>query len=175
MFAVAGAALVAAAVTAVVVANSGPATASPWDELAGKASCDCVVKNTKTGEYRAVFGYDNPSDKAGKIAVGDRNRVELFTPSSAHRSDGLQVTQFEPGHHKAAFATGWVSKDTEVTWTVGSQKVQANWAKPSCGKDVSLPAGGNGSGPLVALLGSLLVAGGVVLFRRRRMAKARAS
>jgi LPXTG-motif cell wall-anchored protein len=161
LFAVAGAALVAVAITGAILLTSGPATAH-WQTLSGKATCDCVVKNAKTNEYRAVFGYDSDNKSAGKIALGDNNAVY---PA---KLDGAQTTTFQPGSHRAAFATGWVSKDTQVSWNVGGQKVSADWNKPTCGRDVSLPATGNGSGPLIALAVSLLIAGGAIVLRKRR-------
>jgi LPXTG-motif cell wall-anchored protein len=165
MFSVAGVALLAAAIAGVVLFNSGPATAT-WQTIAGQTTCDCVVKNTETNQYRAVFGYHSTSKSAGKISVGTNNKLEVSGGPS--KLDGVQTTTFEPGSHKAAFATGWLSKDAEVTWSVGGQKASANWNKPTCGRDVSLPATGNGSGPLLALAASLLIAGGAIVLRKRR-------
>jgi LPXTG-motif cell wall-anchored protein len=169
MFAVAGVAVVAAAVTGVILLNTGPATAH-LQSLSGTTTCDCVVKNTKTNEYRAVFGYDSTSRSAGKISLGANNHIQLTgaDASSSSKIDGVQTTTFEPGAHRAAFATGWVSKDTQVTWAVGEQRASADWNKPTCGRDVSLPATGNGSGPLLALAASLLIAGGAIVLRKRR-------
>lgn len=168
---VAGVAVLAGVVTSVVALNSGPAGAH-WQTLAGEATCDCVVKNAKTNEYRAVFGYHNDSKQAGTIARGENNKLEVtgLNAPSAKKIDGVQPEKFETGQHKAAFATDWVSKDVQVTWAVGGKTVAANWSKPTCGNDVSLPATGNGSGPIIALLGSLLIVGAVVLVRRRRAA-----
>ena len=168
VLAIAGAALVAAAVAAIVMVNSGPATAT-WRTLNGNVTCDCVVKNTKTNEYRAVFGYDNEGKSAGKIERGDNNRLEVTGAGSSSKVDGVQPTEFEPGSHRAAFATTWVSKDTQISWNVGGKRVSADWNKPTCGRDVSLPASGNGSGPVIALVASLLIAGGAIVLRRRRL------
>jgi LPXTG-motif cell wall-anchored protein len=165
MFSAAAVALVAAAIAGIVLFNSGPATAT-WQTIAGQTTCDCVVKNTDTNQYRAVFGYNSTSRSAGKISVGANNKVEVTGGSAT--VDGAQTTTFEPGLHKAAFATGWVSKDAKVTWSVGGQQAYADWSKPTCGRDVSLPATGNGSGPLLALAASLLIAGGAVVLRKRR-------
>lgn len=167
---VAGVAVLAAAVTSVVVLNTGPAAAT-WQTLAGNATCDCVVKNDKD-QYRAVFGYTNPGKQTGRISVGDNNRLQLtgLNAPSSSKVDGVQTTTFDPGTHKAAFATGWVSKDVQVTWAVGGKTVAANWSKPTCGRDVSLPATGNGSGPIIALLASLLIVGAAILVRKRRSA-----
>lgn len=166
MLSVAGVALLAAAIAGIVLFNPGGPAAAHWQTMSGETTCDCVVKDTKTNKYRAVFGYTSTSKSAGKIATGDNNKLEVT--GSASKVDGVQTTTFEPGSHKAAFATGWVSKDAEVTWSVGGQTVSANWSKPTCGRDVSLPAGGNGSGPLLALGASLLIAGGAIVLRKRR-------
>ena len=166
LFGVAGVAVVAALVGSLVLLNTGPAAAT-WPTMAGTTSCDCIVKNTETGEYRAVFGYQNTSRSAGKIVRGDNNKLEV-TGGSA-KVDGVQTTTFEPGEHRAAFATGWIPKDAEVTWYVGGKTSTANWSKPTCGRDVSLPADGNGSGPVVALALSGLIATGAVVLRRRRL------
>lgn len=157
------------AVIGLLVLNAGPATAT-WQTLAGNATCDCVVKDTKSNRYRAVFGYQNTGRQSGRITVGDNNRLVLSGTNApaADKIDGAQTTTFEPGTHRAAFATGWISANVQVTWTVGGKQASANWNKPPCGRDVDLPAGGNGSGPVIVLLASLLIAGGALVVRRRR-------
>jgi hypothetical protein len=152
-----------------VLFNSGPAAAT-WQSLSGQPTCDCIRKNDK-GEYQAVFGYDSTSKSSGKIARGDNNKLELtgLNAGSSSKIDGAQTDTFEPGSHRASFATGWISKDAEVTWAVGGKRVSANYRKPTCGRDVSLPADGNGSGPILALALSGLIAAGVVVLRRRRL------
>ncbi|MDT4995722.1 MAG: hypothetical protein QOH97_5614 [Actinoplanes sp.] len=166
-FTVAGVALVAAAVTGLLLLSTGPATAT-WQTISGSTSCNCVVKNTETNEYRAVFGYSSNGKQSGKIELGDNNKLEV-TGAAASNIDGVQTTTFEPGSHVAAFATGWLPKDAKVSWSVGGQKASADWNKPTCGRDVSLPATGNGSGPLLVLGVGLLVAGGAIVLRKRRI------
>ena len=161
----AGAVTVAGVATALVL-HTGPAAAT-IASLSGGPTCDCVVKDTKTNTYRAVFGYVNDSKSAGTIAAGSNNTLE-FSGGSTRSTDGKVTTRFEPGTHKAAFATGWVSKDTTVTWRVGGKNIAAHWDRPTCGKDVSLPAGGNGSGPVIVLVAAAVAAGGVVVWRKRR-------
>ena len=170
LLAVTGVAAVAAVVSGVTF-GAGPAAAT-WQTLSGSTNCDCIVKNAETNQYRAVFGYTNNSSRPGRIAIGDNNRLVASGPGapSADKVDGVQTTTFETGTHKAAFATTWISKDAQVSWTVGGRTVTANWNKPTCGRDVSLPADGNGSGPVIALLASAVIAGGAVLLRRRRTA-----
>ncbi|WP_436530932.1 hypothetical protein [Actinoplanes sp. HUAS TT8] len=161
-----GAAALVVAIAAALMLNTGSAAAT-WKTLAGTPTCDCVLQNSKSGTYRAVFGYTSTAGSAGTIAAGDNNQVLL---SGSTRSTVADVTtRFEPGTHKATFATGWLSKDTSATWTVGGKTVTANWSKPTCGSDVSLPAGGNGTGPLIALIMAGVIAA-FVFWRKRRKA-----
>ncbi|MEU4619547.1 hypothetical protein AB0G04_06160 [Actinoplanes sp. NPDC023801] len=162
----AGVVALAAAVTTALFLNTGPAAAT-WQTLSGSPTCDCVVKDSSTGKYRAVFGYVSHSNATGTIAAGANNRVEL---SGGASTDAKVTTKFQPGTHKASFATGWVGKDTQVTWKVGGKSVAAHWNRPTCGNDVSLPAGGNGFGPILAFLAAGAVAAVVAVWRRRRAA-----
>ncbi|GAA1637493.1 hypothetical protein [Actinoplanes couchii] len=164
----AGAVALVAAVTTALFVNTGPAAAT-WQTLSGSPTCDCVVKNSKTGEYRAVFGYVSNSTATGKIAAGANNRLELTGGSGS--LDTAVTTRFEPGTHKASFATGWVSKNAQVTWSVGGKTVAAHWNRPTCGNDVSLPAGGNGLGPIIALLAAGVVFVLAAVIRRRRVTR----
>lgn len=164
----AGAVALVAAVTAALFFSTGPAAAT-WQTLSGTPTCDCVVKDSSTGKYRAVFGYVNDTGSTGKIAAGDNNKVVLAAGSGS--IDATVATRFEPGTHKAAFATGWVSKNTQVTWSVGGKSVAATWNRPTCGDDVSLPAGGNGFGPILVFLAAGAIAAFVAVWRRRRAAR----
>ena len=154
----AAAALIVVAVGGTFLAST-PATAT-WTDFEATATCDCVLKQGE--RYKAVFGYANSTTKIGEFEAGQYNAVSGSTGTEV-------VTRFEPGTHKAAFASGWVGRNEVVTWTIGSQRVVATWDKPTCGPSVSLPAGGNGSGPVIALAASLLIAAGVVLTRKFRL------
>ncbi len=163
-----GAAALVIAIAAALMLNTGAAAAT-WKTLAGSPTCDCVLQNSQNNTYRAVFGYVSTANSAGTIAAGDNNKVVLG--SGTTRSTAAEVTtRFEPGTHKATFATGWLAKDTSATWTVGGKTVTASWNKPTCGSDVSLPAGGNGTGPLIALIMAGLIASFVVWRKRRKAA-----
>ena len=164
----AGAVTLVAAVTAALFLNTGPAAAT-ITSLNGNVTCDCVVKDSSTGKYRAVFGYVNNTGATGRIAAGDNNRVELTGGATA--VDAKVTTTFAPGTHKASFATGWVSKSTQVTWKVGGKSVAAHWNRPTCGNDVALPAGGNGFGPIIALVAAGLVFLLAAVVRKRRAAR----
>ena len=139
------AASIVATIAAVLAVSGAPASAD-WQSFGGTPTCDCVVQDTRTNTYRAVFGYVTDSGSSGRMASGANNRVEF---SGGTAGSEVEVTEtFDKGTHKATFATGWLPRTTQAT----------------CGKDVSLPAGGNGSGPLLAGL----TAGAVVLWRRRK-------
>jgi hypothetical protein len=163
----AGAVALVIAIAAALMLNTGSAAAT-WKTLAGTPTCDCVLQNSKDNTYRAVFGYVSTANSAGSIAAGDNNRV-VVSGGSTKNAAAAVTTRFEPGAHKATFATGWLSRDTAATWTVGGRTVTATWHKPTCGSDVSLPAGGNGTGPLIALVMAGLVAS-FVFWRKRRKA-----
>jgi hypothetical protein len=102
--------------------RSAPAT-STWTGFEATAFCDCVVKDGD--RFRAVFGYTNNSDTVGRYEAGRDNQVSGAPGTTV-------VTRFEPGTHAAAFTSGWVTKDEVVTWTVGAQRVVADWGKPAC-------------------------------------------
>ncbi|MEV6343115.1 LPXTG cell wall anchor domain-containing protein [Actinoplanes sp. NPDC051851] len=152
-------------VAAIVTLTPGVAEAS--STLNGSPTCNCVVQNSKNNTYRAVYGYVNNSSSTTTIAAGSNNKLSLSGGTSS--TDDDVTTTFKPGTHTATWATGWLSKGTTATWTVGGQSVSANWNKQTCGSDVSLPASGNGTGPLIALVGAGLIAG-FVFWRKRRKA-----
>jgi hypothetical protein len=131
----------------------------------------CIVPGSN-GTYRAVFGYDSPTTKYN-IPVGQSNKL---IPSSLN---GSQPTKFEIGAHRAAFTTPAISNSQTVTWSVytsyefPTSSATASSASRTCGPEVSLPAEGNGTGPVVIVAVSLVVAF-LVLALRRRTATVRA-
>jgi hypothetical protein len=157
----AAAALVVVAVTGAFIAVQ-PANAT-WTSMSGTPTCDCVRLSEDGKSYQAFFGYDNPTKVIGTIERGSNNEVFPRT------AGGTQVEKFRPGANRAAFASGWVPTSSEVVWSVGGKTVTATSTRKKCDTKVSLPADGNGSGPVVALVLSLVIAGGVVLVRRRRL------
>jgi hypothetical protein len=158
--ALAAAALLLVAIGGVFVAQQ-PATAT-WTSLNKAPQCDCVEQSSDGKSYRAVFSYDNETKYTGRIEKGGNNAV------FPKQIDGNQTTEFT-AKGKSTFATGWVSNNQDVEWRVGGQTAKASSKSKRCDKKVSLPADGNGSGPVLALAVSLLIAGGVVLVRRRRL------
>lgn len=160
----AAAALLAAGATTVVVFAPPAAAASGFT---GKLTADCVVHGPNN-TYRAVFGYDSTGSGTVRVPAGNDNAL---TPGHLN---GVQTTTFEPGKHRGAFATGRLSHAHKITWKVGSLSATALYTSPTCGPSVSLPADGNGTGPVIALVGSIVVAAGLVALRRRRHRQASA-
>lgn len=148
--------LIGAAALMVVVVVAGlslsatPAAAN-WDWLPGRVTLDCVVL-TQGNTYRAVFGYENNTHHTITIPVGPFNHVN---PKSVN---GMQVTKFKPGTHRAAFATRHVSRNQRITWTVGLSSATATASSPRCGPSVELPAEGNGMAPVLVVAGSVVAA-----------------
>ncbi|SFE38959.1 hypothetical protein SAMN05421541_101509 [Actinoplanes philippinensis] len=163
----AGAVALVAAITTALFLKTGPSAAT-WQTLSGSPTCDCIVKDSSTGRYRAVFGYVSDASGPGTIAAGANNRL-VFSGGTTS-TDATVAARFSPGTHRAAFATGWVSRDTRVTWQVGGKSVAAYWNRPACGDDVSLPTGGNGFGPILGFLAAGVIAAVVAGRRRRRAA-----
>ncbi|GLW35647.1 hypothetical protein [Actinoplanes regularis] len=164
LIAAATAALVMA-IAAVVTLTASPAAAA-WQTLPGTPAANCVLKNSKNNTYRAVYGYT--ATKAATIPAGDNNRLYLIG-GRTQNTTATVTTDFEPGIHPATFATDWITSDTTVLWWVGGQVATATWNTSSCGNNITLPAAGNGAGPLVALLLAGVVAM-FVLWRNRRKA-----
>jgi hypothetical protein len=149
-----------AAVLAVLGAPPAPAVAGdapprPW--------IDCVVISNDS--YRVVFGYE----KAGRrttIPVGPTNRLR---PA---RIDGAQPTVFQTGWQPGVLFTPPVAKAETVSWTIGQVTATASTRTRSCGQQVSLPAEGNGVGPVLVLVGSVLLSMAIAAVRGRRRPKA---
>jgi hypothetical protein len=146
-----GAAAILAACFALTALVPTAAAASPdGANPSGGPTVDCVVP-ASDGTYRAVFGYDNPTSYTATVPVGPYNTMD---PASLN---GIQPTVFTPGAHRAAFATAVVAKGKKVSWTLFGMTVTASSQSPTCGPTVSLPAEGNGIGPVLVLAGSVLL------------------
>jgi hypothetical protein len=131
--------------------------------LPGQLTVDCVVAGEQ-GTYRAVFGYDNSSQYEVTVPVGTYNSL---SPSYLNLN-GIQTTTFQPGAHRATFTTPALSRSESVRWTVGPLSVTASWNSRSCGPQVSLPADGNGTGPVFVIGASVALALIVLRSRRRK-------
>jgi hypothetical protein len=127
---------------------------------------DCVV-TAEDGSYTAVFGYDNRGTTAVGIARGAANKV-VPTPLG-----GSEPTAFQPGVQHAVMAVR-VTKGAAPIWDLDGTHLSVRKADATeCTSPTALPATGNGTGPVVALVAAGVL-GAVVLHRveRRRSAAA---
>ncbi|MCU7724179.1 hypothetical protein ODJ79_10675 [Actinoplanes sp. KI2] len=158
-----GAAALVVAITAAVTLTASPAAAAS----SVTPTANCVVKSGKDDTFRVVFGYTSTASQTSTIPAGPNNRLEFV--GSTQSTAATVTTDFEPGSHPASFATDWIDKDTTVTWRLDGQSASSSWNQSSCGNNITLPAAGNGAGPVVALLLAGVVAM-IVLWRKRRKA-----
>lgn len=140
---------------------------------------DCVAVNAD-GSYNAVFGYDNSGAQldvpVGTTTVKGSTYTNEVLPA---KYDGSQPTRFYSGSHRAVFTVQFAA-DESVTWKlaydknggVGEVEVAATASanSPQCAAGPELPGAGNGSGQIIVIGFSALVAGIVSLLRRRRVA-----
>lgn len=140
----------------------------------GAIGVDCIIPGPGT-EYRVVFGYRNNGEQLVHRPVSSYPASGSTTTTSSSTNlmslsslNGSQVSYFEPGTRHGAFTTAVVTASS-VSWTVGGTTVTATRNSPTCGSPVSLPAQGNGTGPALVLLASLVVATFLLWARRRRL------
>ena len=152
-FRVAAAVAVVAGVlgTTAVPALAGPVPVSP--------ALNCIVLGSN-GTFQAVFDYHAKNNVT--IPVGPNNNLDPPT------LNGNQPTDFTFGWNRAAFATAPVSGTTVVTWTVDGISASADSTSGACGPNVSLPSEGNGIGPVIVIVLSVLLSMLAVAWRRRR-------
>jgi len=157
---------VAGAVLCLVATTAAPAAAVTQEPVT--VTLDCIVPGTD-GTYRAVFGYDSPTTKY-TIPIGVNNRI---TPQSLDR---IQPNKFEVGSYRGAFTTPPVDNGQQVTWTVTTSasyptsSATASSSSTACAPPVSLPAEGNGTGPVLIVAASVLVTFMILSVRRRVVA-----
>ncbi|GGK24651.1 hypothetical protein GCM10010124_16480 [Pilimelia terevasa] len=155
----------AAAALAVLAALVLPATPASAHFGQVVPAVDCVTVPVN-GTYRAVFNYTSYSSSAVTVAVGTNN---IVSPGGLN---GSQPTRFSPGPRRAAFTTAAVPVNTVVVWKVHGNTATARSSSRSCGPQVSLPADGNGTGPVLALGASAVIAGAALLVRALRRRRA---
>ena len=151
--------LATTAVTAVValtpgVAGAAPGRSGPPDVV---PLVDCVTGHAD-GSWTAVFGYDNRTGAPVEIPGGPANQV---TPP---RYDGTQPTTFQPGVRHGVFSVT-VTSGGGPMWHLGRTNLAAREGGTACPPSTQMPADGNGTGIVVALV--LAGAVGAVVLRRR--------
>ena len=118
---------------------------------------DCVITH-RDGSWTAVFGYDNRTGAVARIPAGPANQV---TPRGY---DGAQPTTFEPGVRHGVFSVT-VTSGGGPMWHLGRTNLAAREGGTACPPSTQMPADGNGTGVVVALV--LAGAVGAVVLRRR--------
>jgi MYXO-CTERM domain-containing protein len=118
---------------------------------------DCTITHPD-GSWTAVFGYDNRTGARVEIPVGPANQV---TPSGYGRP---QPTTFQPGVRRAVFSVT-VTSGGGPMWHLGRTNLAARKGTTVCPPSTQMPADGNGTGIVVALV--LAGAVGAVVLRRR--------
>jgi len=85
---------------------------------------NCVAQ-TGSGQYTAVFGYQNDSAQTIVVPIGQTNG---FSSTPVGRG---QHVAFLPGEHDGAFVVDFAASD-EITWNVGEQQVTASSSTTAC-------------------------------------------
>ena len=137
--------------------GAAPAQAGAVTPLA-----DCYTDNGN-GTYTAVLGYSNTSGRAQKFAVGTSNNL------SPSKFNGMQPTSFKAGTYHGVFSVTFTVADAyNAGWTLDGTSLTINNAGSvgTCPPGTQMPADGNGTGAVVALLAAGVV--GVLLVRRVR-------
>jgi hypothetical protein len=124
------------------------------------------VVSRPDGSFRAIFGYSN-AGPATTVPVG---RYNWLFPDELN---GLQPTAFATGSRTTAFATPFLPKDSIVAWTVQDRVTFAYWRIAECGPGVTLPAEGNGIGPVVVIVLSVMATFAVGWLRSWRAGRRR--
>jgi hypothetical protein len=84
----------------------------------------CVSKVGKD-RYAALFGYDNPLDRAATIAAGTDNSLAGVLPGSGVSP----ITSFSSGRVEQGL---WVPFANEVTWSLRGKTAKATRTSPEC-------------------------------------------
>ena len=149
-------ALVGAVAATVALAPGVAAAGDEYDSsLVPVLTC---VTQAENGTYTAVFGYHNRTSRVISVPRGDNNNVD---PS------GPVPEVFQPGLHHGAFSVT-TTVDRRVEWELYDYDLRAySSSQPSCGPEVQMPADGNGSGAVIALVGAGVI-GAAMVHRSRR-------
>jgi len=131
-----------------LVASAGPANAhvSPIVE--------CVFHDTGTGQYNALWGYDNPSSSTATLPIGGANN---FAPNPADRGQG---TAFAAGRHDNAFVANWNGAGN-LAWNLDTLNAHATASSPACGTN-PVPIAGSDRLTWILLTAAFIGAAAVV-------------
>ncbi len=134
------------------------------DSQPGGPILECSFKDSKTGKYNSLWGYENDTGKTYSVPVGTYNQ---FSSPSANAG---QPTTFLAGRHDNVFV---VTSTGSSAWTLGTVTVTAPSTKTCATNPVPfLPAGV----PTWVTVGGLIVVvllGGVLVQRHLERARAR--
>jgi hypothetical protein len=119
---------------------------------------ECVFHDTGTGQYNALWGYNNPSASTVTLPIGGANN---FAPNPADRGQG---TTFSAGRHDNTFVVTW-SGTGDLAWNLDTLNAHATTNSPACSSN-PVPIATYQTLLWAAL--AVLLAGGAVLFLRRR-------
>jgi hypothetical protein len=150
----------AAVLLAPTPAGAAPDRSDPPDVV---PLLDCVIPGDD-GSWTAVLGYDNRTGDTAAIPVGPANQL---TPT---RYGEPQPTTFGPGVHHAVLPVR-VTGGGGFVWHLGRDNLAVRSGDAACTAE-HLPASGNGTGPLLAFTGALVVGLAVTWRPHRRRARA---
>ena len=123
-----------AAVGFSIVMMAGTASASHKQQ----PIVECVFHDTGTGQWNALWGYDNTSGSVQDIPIGSGN---YFSPGAQGQG---QPTVFQPGTVNNVFTTTW-SGSGSLTWDLNGQSASATTSSTKCGTNpVSIIPGTDG-------------------------------
>jgi hypothetical protein len=146
-------AMVALAATGAAGLMTGVASAKDTPIL------ECVFKDTGTGKYNSLWGYDNSTGHDDPKPVGSLNN---FSPNPQVRG---QPTLILSGVHHNAFVVTW-DGSSSLTWNLDSRSATATKSSTACGSN---PVPMTGDLAWYVLPGALVAFGvaGLWIFRHR--------
>ena len=122
---------------------------------------ECVFKDTGTGKYNSLWGYNNTGSTV-EYSIPSKNS---FSPTPKDRG---QPSTFSAGMHHNAFVVTWNGSGT-LAWTINGTKVSSTKSSTVCSSNPvpALPGTASWSTmlPFVLLAGGILGLGAVA--RRR--------
>jgi hypothetical protein len=121
---------------------------------------ECVFHDTGTGQYIAVFGYNNPDAVTKTLAIGGSNNI---APNPADRGQG---TTFDPGRHDNTFTVIW-NGGGDIAWNLDTLNAHATTNSTACASNPVPAAGSQTIVWLLVVAGAVTLGGGIFEWRRR--------